>query len=106
MRRAGPHFSPPVGVRAAGELGYDERMAIKAQNRSPQFTLRSMLAGLMWFALVLAICVQYQQAAAKQRASIETLKAAGMLPATPARGVPHSLPNRSAPARSEESLAR
>jgi hypothetical protein len=57
-------------------------MATKIHNEklSTQFTLRSLLAGLMWFALVLAICVQYQQARTRQRASFETIKATGLLP--------------------------
>ena len=40
-----------------------------------QFSLRSLLAGMMWAALVIAICVGQQQAASRQRAVIERLKA-------------------------------
>jgi hypothetical protein len=57
-----------------------ESMGAKPASRSPQFTLRSLLAGLMWFALVLAICVQYQQARTRQRTSHESLNAAGLVP--------------------------
>jgi hypothetical protein len=56
----------------------------------PQFSLRTLLASVTWLALVIAICVGQQQAASRQRAVIEKLKAGGTLPVTiiNGRGVP------------------
>jgi hypothetical protein len=67
--------------------------------RRLQFTLRSLLAGITWTALVVALCVGQQQAASRQRANIERLKAQGLLPVTLVNGqpVPPAAP-RSAPA--------
>jgi len=48
----------------------------------PQFTLRSLLFTITWSALLIAVCVGQQQAAKRQRANIERLKAAGLLPVT------------------------
>ena len=64
-----------------------------------QFSLRSLLASMTWAALVIALCVGQQQAASRQRAAIERLKAAGVLPVTLINGqpVPPS-PAQSAPA--------
>jgi hypothetical protein len=56
--------------------------------RRRQFSLRAMLAGVTWSALVIAICVGQQQAATRQRVVIEQLKAAGILPATTVGGRP------------------
>jgi hypothetical protein len=55
-------------------------MRNREQERPGQFTLRSLLAGLLWFAMLLAICVQYQQARTRQRATNEMLNAAGVMP--------------------------
>ena len=55
-------------------------MAIFPQRVRSQFTLRGMLWAMMWAALILAICVQQQHAAIRQRERIEYLQAAGMLP--------------------------
>jgi hypothetical protein len=38
-----------------------------------QFSLRSLFIGLTWLALLLAVCVQYQRAVAKQREFMEVL---------------------------------
>ena len=54
----------------------------------PQFSLRKLLAGVTWLALLIAICVGQQQAASRQRAVIEKLKAAGILPVTIINGHP------------------
>jgi hypothetical protein len=56
--------------------------------RRRQFTLRSLLAGITWTALVIALCVGQQQAASRQRANIERLKAQGLLPVTLVNGQP------------------
>jgi hypothetical protein len=37
------------------------------------------LAGLTWLALILAICLNYQHAATRQRQHLESLKSAGLL---------------------------
>lgn len=65
----------------------------------PQFTLRSLLATMTWAALVIAVCVGQQQAAKRQRAAIERLKAAGLLPLTLVGGqpVPPLAPSQSPP---------
>lgn len=55
-------------------------MSIFRQRLRSQFTLRGMLWAMMWSALVLAICVQQQHAAVRQRERIEYLQAAGILP--------------------------
>ena len=47
--------------------------------RRGQFSLRSLLAGLTWVALILAICLNYQHAATRQRQKLESLKSAGLL---------------------------
>jgi hypothetical protein len=47
---------------------------------------------MTWLALVIAICVSHQQAASRQRAVIEQLKASGMLPLTTANGKPYQPP--------------
>jgi hypothetical protein len=44
-----------------------------------QFSLRSLLAGLLWFALILAVCVEYQHAATRYREALE-LRRAGFFP--------------------------
>jgi hypothetical protein len=50
--------------------------------KSPrQFRLRSLLAGMTWFALILAICVNHQHAATRHRQTLDELRAAGLLPA-------------------------
>jgi hypothetical protein len=79
-------------------------MTTKAECFSAQFSLRSLLAGMMWLALLLAICVQYQQAANKQRETLEALQAAGMLPFAEVNRQPISSASRAA-AR-PEGLAR
>lgn len=59
------------------------------QKRSrPQFSLRALLAGMTWLALVIAVCVGQQRAASRQRDVIERLKAAGILPVTIINGQP------------------
>ena len=60
----------------------------RRKRRPLQFSLRSLLAGMTWAALVIAICVGQQQAASRQRAVIERLKATGVLPATIINGQP------------------
>jgi hypothetical protein len=71
-------------------------MTTRVESFSAQFSLRSLLAGMMWLALLLAICVQYQQAANKQREAIEALRAAGMLPFAEVNGQPISSASRAA----------
>lgn len=44
-----------------------------------QFRLRSLLLAIMWFALILAVCIQDQHAATRHRKRIDSLKAAGLL---------------------------
>jgi hypothetical protein len=39
-----------------------------------------MLLGVMWFALILAVCIKYQHAASRQREQFDRLKTAGLLP--------------------------
>ena len=63
-------------------------MDTKPRDRRPQFSLRSLLAGLTWFALILAICVEHQHAAARQRQAIDSLRAAGLLPPAQVRVPP------------------
>jgi hypothetical protein len=63
-------------------------MTLAAKPLRAQFTLRSLLIALFWVALLLAICVQYQRAAARQREIIEHLKARGALPQTVVQGQP------------------
>lgn len=65
-----------------------------------QFSLRSLLGGLTWFALILAICVNHQHAAAKYRQTLNTLKAAGALPAARLLGPRQPPPARPRPADS------
>jgi len=55
-------------------------MSIFRQRLRSQFTLRGMLWAMMWAALILAICVQQQHAAIRQRERIEYLQSAGILP--------------------------
>ena len=55
-------------------------MSLFPQRLRAQFTLRGMLWAMMWSALVLAICVQQQHAATRQRERIEYLQSAGILP--------------------------
>lgn len=61
-----------------------------------QFSLRSLLVGMTWLALVIAICVGQQQACTRQRAVIEHLKATGTMPLTKIGDRPGA-PNRSPP---------
>jgi hypothetical protein len=49
------------------------------RRKNTQFTLRSLLAGTTWAALLIAVCVAHQQAARRQRAAFEDLKAAAVL---------------------------
>ena len=49
------------------------------RRRRGQFSLRSLLAGLTWVALILAVCLNYQHAATRQRQQLESLKSAGLL---------------------------
>jgi hypothetical protein len=42
-----------------------------------QFRLRSVLLSMVWLAMILAICVHYQRAAARQRQAIESLGLGG-----------------------------
>jgi len=61
-----------------------------------QFSLRSLLAGTTWLALLLAICVGHQRAAHHQRIQLEAIKASGQLP--PARfpsGMKSTAPGKS-----------
>lgn len=60
----------------------------RRKRRPLQFSLRSLLAGMTWAALIIAVCVGQQQAASRQRAVIERLKAAGVLPVTIINGQP------------------
>jgi hypothetical protein len=62
------------------------------RRKKPQFTLRSLLAGTTWAALLIAVCVAHQQAARRQRTAIEALKAARALPLTVV--CPQSMPLR------------
>ncbi len=50
-----------------------------AKRRRGQFSLRSLLAGLTWVALILAVCLNYQHAATRQRQKLHSLKSAGLL---------------------------
>jgi len=78
------------------------------KGRRFQFRLRTLLLATMWFALILAVCVQYQHAATRRREAIETLRAAGRLPpvrivgggptASAATTSPRRAPPRRAPA--------
>jgi hypothetical protein len=70
-------------------------MAPEPKTPPRQFTLRSLLKGMAWLALLLAICVGYQRATDKQRASSDLLRAAGILPG-PIENPAHSHPGRSA----------
>jgi hypothetical protein len=47
-----------------------------------------MLMGLVWLALILAICVHHQKASARHRQWLHSMEAAGMLPGGPRRMVP------------------
>ena len=63
--------------------------------RRPRFSLRTLLAGVTWAALIVAVCVGHQRASSRQRAAIERLKAAGILPVTIINGrpVPPNVPS-------------
>lgn len=67
------------------------------RKRRRQFGIRSLLAVMTWAALVVALCVGQQRAASRQRANIERLKAAGVLPLTIINGKP--VPPRLPPVR-------
>jgi len=47
-----------------------------------------MLMGLVWLALILAICVHHQKASARHRQWLHSMEAAGMLPGGPRRKSP------------------
>jgi hypothetical protein len=79
-------------------------MVSAAKRQRSQFSLRSLLAGITWTALVVAICVSQQQAATRQRQVIEQLKAAGILPPTLVGGRP--LPPAPAPPAAAGPAAR
>jgi len=61
-----------------------------------------MLMGLVWLALILAICVHHQKASARHRQWLHSMEAAGMLPGGPRR---KATANGSAPAGSTPSNA-
>ncbi|MEX0676346.1 MAG: hypothetical protein WD063_04685 [Pirellulales bacterium] len=63
-------------------------MNVTRKPRRLQFSLRSLLAGTTWLALLVALCVGHQKATSRQRAAIERLKAAGLLPVTIINGRP------------------
>jgi hypothetical protein len=44
-----------------------------------QFRLRSLLAGITWFALILAVCVNHQHAATNYRLSLEARRMERMI---------------------------
>jgi len=67
-----------------------------ANKSSAQFSLRSLLMGFIWLAFLLGICVQHQRTSAKQRETIQRLKAAGVWPATHLGAAAVSRPHRSA----------
>ena len=50
-------------------------MRAKTKRLPLQFSLRSLLAGLTWFAMILAICVQYQHTATRQRQALDAMRA-------------------------------
>ncbi len=56
-------------------------MPSKQKGTRVQFRLRTLLWGTMWFALVLAVCVQQQHAATRQREALESRRASGFFPA-------------------------
>jgi hypothetical protein len=39
-----------------------------------------LMGGMVWFALILAVCVQYQHAATRHREALKSLGAAGLFP--------------------------
>lgn len=52
----------------------------KQKGLRARYRLRTLMLAIMWFALVLAICVQHQRTATRHRESLDRLRAAGLLP--------------------------
>jgi hypothetical protein len=69
-----------VGWVVFRRVWYHTGMETAQKRTRVQFRLRSVLMGMMWFALILAICVKHQTAATRHRQALESLRAAGMLP--------------------------
>jgi hypothetical protein len=52
-------------------VGYDRCMVTRTKDNKAQFTLRWLMASMLWLGLVLAICVGYQNARARQREAMK-----------------------------------
>jgi hypothetical protein len=71
-------------------------MATIPKNRRGQFSLRSLLMGLTWLALILAICVYHQKAAKQYREALES-EMQGLVRKTHAGGQGGATVTRSVP---------